>query len=1746
MKKIAINIALFSISSLFSLSATAADSYYDPTLTNCQGTFGDLDCWLNGDKPASPDNAIFDTGAITPYTLTFTGSPTNNAAYIKVDNLIWDITGYNIYAVNTLAVGNADYGEADASLQVIDGNLLTIDTYIGAPNSGDPAATSTNSGTLTLTGSGTGWWNQDSLTLGNVFSTGTVNALDGAQVQIDGMTYIGQSYWSEGGHSINIDGVGTSWISNDKIYLGMQTSAEINITNGGTLSSSGVHMGSDGVSSTFFASGAVTVDGTGSTWEDSGTLYIGDSQYGNGTVNVINGGVVSATDAIISNYGSGEVNVTGAGSIWSSSGYIAVGNRGTGTLNISEGATVSSQTGIIGGGLGGSAATATVNVDGSGSSWDNAASIYLGDSGTGTLNILNGGTVTSSNVYVSGGLNGTGSILIDGAGSGLNISGNQTRDDDVGISTSSCYTPQDSQNSDPTWSCVHESGVFMVDVGTTDEDVTHGSVTVQNGGSLVTGWNNYVTNGGSVSVDGVGSTWNASGAIWVGIEAVGGAVNIKNGGEVVSDGLLLGFEPNVEGTVTVDGEGSRLETTDTLNLGWYGGGTINVLNGGSFISNLSLIGGVIDLSVLGDFNIHSVINVDGAGSSWTVSDTQSSLYGDGMGLIVGWETSGEVNITNGGVVYADTGITLGNAEVGYSGFEGVTGEVNINSGGELYSTTGVVGNFVHNTGFVTVDGAGSNWVNAGELVVGRSGTGWLNINNGGSVSNTDGFVGRFSGAPGTVNVAGGTWNNSGNLYVGNYGTGELNISSGGTVSNAYGYLGRFSGSDGVATIDGTGSIWTNTGDLTLGAGGDGTLTLSNGGEVIVGGQLINGTGTGTINFDGGTLSMAGNDLDVDNFNVGFNSGSNGSYAVAAGESVSATTVVIGASGTGALDINNGGSVSNTNAYLGNDVTGTGAVTVDGTGSIWTNTGDLTLGAGGDGTLTLSNGGEVIVGGQLINGSGTSTINFDGGALSMASNDLDVDNFNVGFNTGSNASYAVGAGESVTTTTVAIGASGTGALDINNGGSVSSTDAFLGRWNSVGTVTVDGIGSSWNNSGSFYVGNYGWASLAITNGGAVSSVDTYLGRFGSSNGTATISGAGSIWTNTGDLTLGAGGDGTLTLSNGGEVIVGGQLINGTGTGTINFDGGTLSMASNDLDVDNFNVGFNTGSNASYAVASGESVSATTVAIGASGTGALDINNGGSVSNTDAYLGRFASGIGTVMVDGTGSSWNNSGSLYIGGDATSSGGTATLSISNDAVVNVGDTLQVFDTGTLNLAGGSITTTSFDAATGSFNFTDGSLTVDGGTYSDGNTDLTIDSVVAGANPTLILDNSASAVVAGDLNLGNAGTGTLTLSNGSELIIGGQFINGSGTSTINFDGGTLSMASNDLDVDNFYVGFNTGSTGSYDIGAGESVSSTTAEIGVYGTGVLNISNGATVNNTTGRVGRYAGSTGTVTVDGAGSSWSNSDVLYVGINSSGTLNIDNGGVVSSSAGVLGYNADGAGTATVDGAGSSWNSAGDMTLGRNGAGVLNATNGGAVSSSGVLYIGKTANGTLNINNGGLVSSSEGWLGFNAAGVGTATVDGTGSGWNSTGNMTVGANGSGELNVSNGGVVSNATAYLGRYTGGVGTATVDGAGSSWNSSGALYIGSVGNAALNINNGGSVTNTNAVLGYFSGGVGSITVNSAGSSWNNNGNLTIGRAGAGTLNINNGGNVSNVDAYLGRFADGVGTVTVDGVGSSWNNSG
>ena len=173
---------------------------------------------------------------------------------------------------------------------------------------------------------------------------------------------------------------------------------------------------------------------------------------------------------------------------------------------------------------------------------------------------------------------------------------------------------------------------------------------------------------------------------------------------------------------------------------------------------------------------------------------------------------------------------------------------------------------------------------------------------------------------------------------------------------------------------------------------------------------------------------------------------------------------------------------------------------------------------------------------------------------------------------------------------------------------------------------------------------------------------------------------------------------------------------------------------------------------------------------------------------------------------------------------------------------------------------------------------------------------------------------------------------------------------------------------------------------------------VGGLGTGKLTIQDGGVVNSGGGgSVGLAAGSTGTVMVTGAGSIWNNISFGLNGLNigsfGTGSLVVANGGMVTNitgSAANIGQGAGSHGTATVTGAGSSWINIPAVNIGNLGTGTLTIAEGGVAAAPTVaIATNAGATGTLNIGAGaGSPAVAPGTLSAPsvAFGAGTGTIN----------------------------------------------------------------------------------------------------------------------------------------------------------------
>jgi T5SS/PEP-CTERM-associated repeat protein/autotransporter-associated beta strand protein len=436
------------------------------------------------------------------------------------------------------------------------------------------------------------------------------------------------------------------------------------------------------------------------------------------------------------------------------------------------------------------------------------------------------------------------------------------------------------------------------------------------------------------------------------------------------------------------------------------------------------------------------------------------------------------------------------------------------------------------------------------------------------------------------------------------------------------------------------------GSITLGLAlsDSGTLSTSGSGnlDATSGIFFIGESGTGVVNI------TAGGVVSGDRFIMGDNAGSTGTATVSGSGSMwtNNATCDVGFSGNATLSITDGGSVSAPAGTVAENPTSTSTATVDGTGSAWTLISTLTVGGNGTATLNIKNGGTVLGTGPTFGGG---VIGNNPGAQGTANLD------GVGSNWTMSGPLAIG------------GNGGAGTLHITNGAAVSSSYGILADANgATGTVTVDGAGSTWTNSGALYVGNRGSsAMLSITNGGKVSNSDGFIG-FGTASGTVTVDGVGSTWTNSGNLYVGGSntglaGNGTLRIQNSGTVQATETTIWSTGaleigltpnlSGTLTFNGGTLRTVANTAFANNASLG-----------AGGVKVDSngfnSTLSGSYTGAGSFTKTNTGSItlSGASTYTGGTTVSGGTLLVSNTSGSGTGTGAVQV--NAGTLGGTGTI--------------------------------------------------------------------------------------------------------------------------------------------------------------------------------------------------------------------------------------------------------------------------------------------------------------------------------------------------------------------------------------------------------------------------------------------------------------------------------------------------------
>jgi T5SS/PEP-CTERM-associated repeat protein len=337
----------------------------------------------------------------------------------------------------------------------------------------------------------------------------------------------------------------------------------------------------------------------------------------------------------------GTVTVTGAGTVLSNtiggtSGRLGVGNFGTGTLNVTNGGVVNTLL-LFGSRQTGSGST--ILVDGQGSQINVTTQLSVGNSATGSLTIQNQGTVTvSGNAFLSPAAGSSSIVSVGGTGSAFTVS-NQLQIGGSGVTTggtASVIVGNGGTVSAASLLVLFSTATVSVNAGgtlnagsLTDANVGNTAPITLNGplninGPLLTSGGNPVFTSYSGVISGNGSVSKSN----TSLQELAGA-NTYTGGTTVSGGILFVSNTTGSGTgtgsVTVSGTGALAGTgritgpvsvtgTGTLTAGTTSTGILTFTNAVTLASTATASFGINGNTPGSGTNNHDQLNLGTTGT----------------------------------------------------------------------------------------------------------------------------------------------------------------------------------------------------------------------------------------------------------------------------------------------------------------------------------------------------------------------------------------------------------------------------------------------------------------------------------------------------------------------------------------------------------------------------------------------------------------------------------------------------------------------------------------------------------------------------------------------------------------------------------------------------------------------------------------------------------------------------------------------------------------------------------------------------------------------------------------------------------------------------------------------------------------------------------------------------------------------------------------------------------------------------
>ncbi|MCZ7592764.1 MAG: hypothetical protein M5U15_11745 [Kiritimatiellae bacterium] len=786
-------------------------------------------------------------------------------------------------------------------------------------------------------------------------------------------------------------------------------------------------------------------------------------------------GVYSTVGRIGNEAGSDGTLTVNSSSYWESSSDLFIGRAGAGKMVVGTYATVGTVDTSVGDQAG---STGTVDIAGWGSSWDNTGDFYVGRGGAASLTVGTVASLETLSLYTAmSNLHGVGDIYAKGVVLDFSTPGDKLVFDST-HPTDQTLTFGGGGN---LYLDINGSGALGVGFRGTGEMQIKDAVKV----SSSVGYLGMMAGSDAIgTVTGAGSEWNIATGLYAGQEGRA-TLFIGNGGKVSSAWGSIDAGVGFSSSVSVMGAGSVWANVNQLVVGEKGPARLQAMNGGRAESATGVIGSLTDS--------YGQVFIQGTNSTWTMTGDlkvgvagQGDLHVENGGVVsnaVGY--LGAVGMGAGNVIVTGTGSQWNNSSGVYIG-DAAYGQLDVIDGGRVTSVFGSIADETTGLGHATISGANALWSNSSWLAIGERGIGTLTVQNGGRVASGSGLIGNQATGNGAATVSGtnSTWAVAGSLYVGKDGTGTLRVTNGGNVTTKTLYT-AMTNLQGNGTISANGLVFDTTGEIVI--DGYDNNTFGNGGALHLDMDGTGVFGAGYKDFGSARIRYGAVVRSTEGY-LGLNAGSRGWVDLSdAGTAwLVSGDLHVGNNVNGGysqLMIWNGAKVSATSVSINSQSSNTPSqVSVDGTLSVWTNSGTLTVGESGHGAFKVYD--ATATSGATVLGKGT---NSSGLVLVY----------------GSTGRWDINGA-------LTVGENGAGTLTILNGGAVNATGALTASAQSSLRV---GAGSSLT------------AASATTAGkllldGALQS-DTTIQSGGSVGGDGTI---------TGNLTLLSGATFTFSPTN----------------------------------------------------------------------------------------------------------------------------------------------------------------------------------------------------------------------------------------------------------------------------------------------------------------------------------------------------------------------------------------------------------------------------------------------------------------------------------------------------------------------------------------------------------------------------------------------------------------------------------------